>query len=149
MKPVLILTRGIPGSGKSFWSKQFVVDNPDYVRVNADSIRHMLMYDYKFEAGLEPLVSRLEKEAVVGAIRAGKNVVVDAMGYRNNAKSWKDKLNYLGITDVEIKVQDFTDVPLSLCKERNNQRPPHRKVPEWLLEDMVIKFANENTLNNK
>ena len=38
----LILTVGIPGSGKSTWSQQYIRENPNTVRVNSDRLREML-----------------------------------------------------------------------------------------------------------
>ena len=41
--PKLILTRGIPASGKSTWAKAWVQEDPQRrVRVNRDDLRRML-----------------------------------------------------------------------------------------------------------
>mgnify|MGYP003455142708 FL=1 len=39
----LILTRGIQGSGKTTWARQWVAEDPDSrVRINNDDLRNML-----------------------------------------------------------------------------------------------------------
>lgn len=39
----LIITRGLPASGKSTWAKQWVLEDPEHrVRINQDDIRLML-----------------------------------------------------------------------------------------------------------
>lgn len=39
----IILTRGIPGSGKSTWAKQFVAEDPEHrIRLNWDDMRNMM-----------------------------------------------------------------------------------------------------------
>ena len=41
--PKLILCRGIQGSGKTTWAKQWVLEDPEHrVRFNNDDIRNML-----------------------------------------------------------------------------------------------------------
>ena len=38
----LIITRGLPASGKSTWAKQWVLEDPEHrVRINQDDIRLM------------------------------------------------------------------------------------------------------------
>ena len=38
----IILTRGIPASGKSTWAKQEVLKDPEYsIRINRDDLRNM------------------------------------------------------------------------------------------------------------
>lgn len=38
----IILTRGIPASGKSIWAKQEVLKDPEHsVRINRDDLRNM------------------------------------------------------------------------------------------------------------
>ena len=38
----IILTRGIPASGKSTWAKQKALKNPEHsVRINRDDLRNM------------------------------------------------------------------------------------------------------------
>ena len=41
-EPHVIINIGIPASGKSTWSKEFVKNNRNYVRVNRDDMRLML-----------------------------------------------------------------------------------------------------------
>lgn len=41
----LILTIGIPGCGKSYWSKNYILDKPDFIRVCPDEIREELTGD--------------------------------------------------------------------------------------------------------
>ena len=38
----LIMTKGLPASGKSTWAKQYLDDNPGTKRVNKDDLRAML-----------------------------------------------------------------------------------------------------------
>ena len=76
-KQKLILPQGIPASGKSTWSKQFVLESPlTRVRVNRDDIRNMLGKYWVPER--EELVSKIENESVYHALANGYTVVIDA-----------------------------------------------------------------------
>jgi len=73
----LIITRGIPGAGKSTWARAWVADDPEKrVRVNRDDLRFMLFGKYY---GVNELaVTAVEVAAINAALRGGQSVVVDA-----------------------------------------------------------------------
>ena len=84
----ITLTRGLPGSGKSTFARQFVAESPDTrVRVNRDDIRHMLFG--KYWGVDENTVTRAEEALVKSALTAGKDVIVDATHLRAQfVKRW-------------------------------------------------------------
>lgn len=116
MKQEVIITVGLPGSGKSTWAKQFVLDNPTYVRVNRDDIRRML--GQYWMPTREKLVTAIEDHTIAMAIGRGYNVVIDATNFSNKYKSIKTIMG----KPVNIKIQDFTDVPLEECIRRDCER---------------------------
>jgi len=72
----VILTIGIPASGKSTWAKAWVEEDPDRrVRVNRDDIR-MMMFGRPHGVD-ERLVTNVQNAAIRAAVRAGLDVVVD------------------------------------------------------------------------
>lgn len=82
--PVLIITRGLPGSGKSTWAKAWLTeDRAHRVRANRDNLRFELFGRY---AGLsyeqEERITRLQRSLVTAALRAGHDVVVDDTNLR-------------------------------------------------------------------
>lgn len=78
---VIMVTVGLPGSGKSTWAMQWVSEDPaNRVRVNRDDLRRMIVgYEGVLNRDLEDIVSRMEEAAVSAAVKRGKDVVVDAM----------------------------------------------------------------------
>jgi len=77
----IVVLRGLPGSGKSTWAREYVALNPDArVRVNRDDIRAMLFGRY--DGVDEKTVSQVEEATVLAAVEAGRDVVVDAMHLR-------------------------------------------------------------------
>lgn len=74
----IIFTRGLPGSGKSTWAKQWALtDAKTRVRISNDDIRRML--GKYWEPQREPLVFKIQKDAIIDALREGYDIVVDEM----------------------------------------------------------------------
>ncbi len=53
----IIITRGIPGSGKTTWAKNFVKNNPNYIRISRDDLRSILIG--KWDWSIEDVVKSL------------------------------------------------------------------------------------------
>ena len=116
----LIICRGIPASGKTFWAKKWVLEDPEHrVRINQDDIR--LMLGKYWVPSREKLVQEIQFDAIVEALSRGFNVVIDNT---NLNKKVLDQFNRLIRTyeDYEIEYKDFFDTPLSVCIERDKNR---------------------------
>lgn len=79
MKNNIIITVGISGSGKSTWAANFIKNNPNYIRVNRDSIRHQLTGTSNniLDKKLENLVTNIQHANILEALNQGFNVIVD------------------------------------------------------------------------
>ena len=122
----LILTRGIQGSGKSTWARQWVEEDPENrIRINNDDIRNML--GKYWVTSRENLVSSIKKNMAEEAINRGYDIVVDNMNL--NAKEilfWKDMVKMANMDpdgyQYEIEFKDFF-IPLEECIRRDAARP--------------------------
>ena len=74
----IIITRGLPASGKSTFAKEIVRMEPDWVRVNRDAIRWAQGFFPIGNSEQEEFATVIEEAMVVGAIKAGKSVIIDA-----------------------------------------------------------------------
>lgn len=120
MKVTAKIMVGIPGSGKTTWSKALVVDDPTYMRVNRDDLREMLNGG-KYTTGNENFVRVVRDELIEVAFTLGRNVVVD------DTNCYGDKLEAL-IYDIRLsarraKVEVMVelvvfDTALETCIER-------------------------------
>ena len=88
-KKKLILTRGIPGSGKSTWAKAWVAEDPEHrIRLNWDDMRNMLGPYWV------PSRENINKTMLWCAINAASlcdkpyDMVIDNMNL--NPKGWKE-----------------------------------------------------------
>lgn len=129
--PKIILCRGIQGSGKSTWAKQWVLEDPEHrVRFNNDDVRNML--GRYWVPSREHIVNYIRVQMLVASMYCTKpfDIVVDNMNLNEeevsrykvlietfNSSSFSDanKFKY------ELEYKDFF-VPLEVCIERDSKR---------------------------
>lgn len=124
--PRLILTRGIPGSGKSTWAKEYQDTHANCVRVNRDSLRLMTYgKPYTDDARLEKLVRRIENKTVAECLDSGFDVVLDNTHCNTSSIidwiKWADDTNPHRRNLVQIVVADFP-IPLDIAMSRDSKR---------------------------
>lgn len=125
-----VICRGIPGSGKSFWSKSWVSEDPEtHVHISLDDIRLMLgggLENYWIPSR-ESLVRQIRETAIWSALDTGYNIVVDCMNLNplevQELHDMVSEYNRFGSLRYVIRSQDFLDVPLETCIERDSKRP--------------------------
>lgn len=119
----IILCRGIQGSGKTAWAKQWVLEDPEHrVRFNNDDIRNML--GKYWVPSREHLVSDIKKDFMVSAMEFGYDIVVDNMNFNPKEIEYYENLvdstlGYMNCYSIEYK--DFF-IPLEVCIERDSKR---------------------------
>lgn len=136
--PKIILCRGIQGSGKTTFAKQWVLEDPEHrVRFNNDDIRNML--GKYWVPSREKLVLNLKKQFIISSMMAGYDIVIDNMNLNpkevdfyktyveihNQTVEELRKENKLNLQDdfkYELEFKDFF-IPLQECIERDSKRP--------------------------
>ena len=139
----LIITRGLPASGKSTWAKQWVLEDPEHrVRINQDDIR--LMLGKYWVPSREKLVQHIQEEALIEALLRGYDIVIDNTNLNNKVL---DQFNRLIRTfeDYEIEYKDFFDTPLSVCIERDKNRD--LQVTEKVIRSFYNNYKDKYPLN--
>jgi predicted kinase len=114
----IIITVGIPASGKSTWSKDYVLRNSEWARVNRDDFRSMLKNSGTCEPKVEAMINELEYGAIEHALHKKMNVIVDNTNLRAkyiNAIVKRFKYS----ADIEFRI---FDISLSKAMERNKMR---------------------------
>ena len=138
----LIICRGIPASGKTFWTKQWVLEDPEHrVRINQDDIR--LMLGKYWVPSREPLVSHIQQEAICRAMSLGLDIVLDNTNL--NPKVLKSLSDVAASNEYELEYKDFFDTPLSVCIERDKTRDI--QVSEKIIRNFYNNYKDKYPLN--
>ena len=146
----IILTRGIPGSGKSTWARAWVAESPETrIRINNDDIRNML--GNYWVPSREDLVSFIKHKSAVAAMGHGYDIVVDNMNLNpKEVNFWETIINShnkdtervnLGFEKYkyEIEFKDFF-IPVEECLKRDAMRP--NPIGEKTIKDIWRKYRH-------
>ncbi len=118
MKKV-IMTKGLPGSGKSTWAKKLIEKNPNqYKRINKDDLRAMLD-NSNHSKDAEKFVLKIRNQIMLMALEEGKHVIIDDT---NLHPKHERTIRELTKDIAEVVIQDFTDIELEVCIKRDLNR---------------------------
>lgn len=127
----IIMTLGLPGSGKSTWAKNYLREHPEAIRVNKDDLRAML-HDGKWSKDREKMVVTVRDQVIIEGVKAGKTVIVDDTNFASVHKNRLDQLaRELG---VPLIVVSFTHIPVEECIKNDLKRD--RSVGKDVIMDM-------------
>ena len=109
---------GVPASGKSSWSKDYIRNNADTVRVNRDDFRLMLKSAQMTEPKIEDMITTLVDATITQSLLRKCNVLVDATNLKvGYIKSFIEKFKYSA--DIDYRV---FDISLEKALERDTKR---------------------------
>ena len=145
--PKIILCRGVQGSGKTTWTKQWVLEDPEHrVRFNNDDIRNML--SKYWVPSREGLVKDLKDLFLWKAVSYRFNIVIDNMNlnpkeleyYERVLNDWNNAYapTVIGLK-YELEFKDFF-IPLQDCIERDSKRP--NPIGEEVIRKTYEKYKN-------
>lgn len=133
----IILTRGIPASGKTTWAKQWVSEDPNNrVRISCKEIRDMLVPNYHMSQHGK-LVMAMSREMLRKALSYDKDVVMDDMNL--SYEIIDEIIDIAGIYSASIIYQDFR-TPLDICIQRDAQRPEDQQLGEITIRKIYEKY---------
>ncbi len=134
MKKV-ILTKGLPGSGKSTWAKERLAEAPGrYKRISKDDLRFMLD-NSKWSKHNEQFILEARDALILAALKSGYSVIVDDTGLHGKHES---HIRELVKDQALVEIEDFTNVPLDICIARDRRRPNY--VGEQVIRRMYRDF---------
>lgn len=126
MKPVIILVRGIQGSGKTTLAKNLVKYGNKLVRINRDDIRAMLCTEWSY--AFESVVIKMQLSMVKAALDKGYSVVIDDVSNLNEKTINRLKQTF---PNTEIQLKDIcllTDVNECIRRDALRENPIGEKV---------------------
>lgn len=132
----IIMTKGLPGSGKSTWAREYVLTHPGSIRLNKDELREMLhagkhtKYNEKQVLQYRDALTRL-------ALDAKKTVIIDDTNLNPIHQETMAKIaNDYG---VPLILQSFMNVPLDECIARDKKR--EKTVGEKVIRTMYNQYV--------
>jgi len=143
MSGKVVITHGLPGSGKTTQALKMLEDDPqNIVRANRDDLRTILAPEgEKYHKGsprkdVENNVSHVQQEIIKKSLREGKTVIVDDTNL--NPRRVKPLVDLARKYNAEIE-QVHVDVPVDECKRRNKARGDAggRRVPDEVIDSMA------------
>ena len=132
----IILTIGIPASGKSTWRTKFLRENQGYVCVSRDDFRYMLRNEPFLDPKGEKFITEMVENAIIRAIKNKYNVIVDQTNV--NIKYLEKMVEFCEkLADVEFKI---FDISLKVAMERDKKR--ERSVGDEVLKRMYKNYLD-------
>lgn len=132
----LFLVCGCPGSGKSTWVRQRIGTYGGY-HISRDEIRFAILderggdyFDYENEV-VRTFINRINE--LLDNDEQCVDIYVDATHLTRSSRN--QIMRQLHLNDA-YKIAVWFDVPLIVCKYRNNQRTGRARVPTETIESM-------------
>lgn len=138
----LVITRGLPGSGKTTRARAWVAEDPKTrIRVNRDDSRAMFHAGRLGSQDQERQVTVARDASVAALLRKGWDVVCDDTTLPS--RHARDLRRVAILAGADFEVWDMTDVDLDVCLERNRNRAGTPAfVPEDVIRDMHQRFVH-------
>ena len=115
---ILILI-GIPASGKSTWSKEFVRNNAGWVRVGRDDFRKMLKDAQMCEPKIEEMINGLITKTIHSCLSKKLNVIIDNTNLKvRYINDFIEEFKYSA--DINYKVFDIS-LEKALERDQNSE----------------------------
>lgn len=156
--PVLVIPRGLPGSGKSTYARARASAADRTVVVSLDSLREMLKGSrkafHKAKGSSQPKVSASLTGVVVDTalamteslLKAGYSVVYDAQNL--NLRGVEELRKLAEECNAEVEVVPMPTLSLAELLERNLARPKDDQVPEEYLVKQYQTYTRDISAGN-
>lgn len=135
----MIITRGIPASGKSTWAASWVAeDAQNRMEINRDSIRAIMGFPAVGNASQEQAVTNVQREMIAAAMSNNKDMVISDTNLRE--KYIKNFISIAMDNNYEVEVKDFViSFDEAVARDKNRED----SVGEDVIRTMYTKFPHK------
>lgn len=133
----LLITVGVPGSGKSTWCQSYIKNHSDYNihYVSRDEIRYSILQKGELYFSHEDEVVALFNGQIIKGLKNPEVDIIIADATHLSDKARRRLLNAIPLRNIII-IPVYFHVPLGVCVQRNNQRDGRERVPEDKIQQM-------------
>lgn len=146
----IVLTKGIPGSGKSTWARKMITQSDSWKRVNKDDLREMVDGSVWSEPN-EKVILNIRDHIVMEFIRKGKNVIIDDTNFED--KHFDRMCTIARSFNKHIMVSEkYFPVDLETAIKRNELRMalhPGNKVTEAVIRHYYDKYIDGHSVHER
>jgi len=135
----LIVTRGLPGCGKSTRARAWVDEDHEHgARVNRDDLRQMIDSGVFIKGVTERRIQIARDSLIRSLLKRGQDVVCDDTNLP--LRTVRDLRKIAQSVGADFEVWDMTDVPLDICLVRDAEREDKIPVGAGVIKDMYTRF---------
>lgn len=132
---LIIILKGLPASGKTFFSKRTQAQDPSFIRVDKDELRSMLFNDI-YSKENENLIIKVRNMIIENVIENNGKVIVDDTNlHPRHIVEIKEIAQKYNETNVKI-----IKVPISLKRAIENDSKRERPVGAEVITNMFVNF---------
>lgn len=154
-KQKIILTRGLPASGKSTWAKEQVAkSNGNTKRVNKDDLREMIDCSVWSKTNEQQILDARNMMIKLWLLDGVNTIIVDDINLESKHYESILEIARLCTNDnesISVEYKDFLDVSLDVCIERDSKRvkPVGEKVIRGMHSRYILPTLQYNYTNIK
>lgn len=144
MSKTLWLMCGAPGSGKSYFAKNILINDDHWFYVSRDEIRFRIIKNDEeyFSHETEVYDCFVKNIQLLLDITEKGNIIADAT-HLNKASRMK-LLNRLNLNGVNV-IPVYFNTPEHICQERNKEREGRACVPSGVLHKMYLSRSHPSS----
>ena len=155
-KQKIILTRGLPASGKSTWAKEQVVKgNGKVKRVNKDDLRDMIDASIWSKTNEQMILAARDSLVNVFLSNGVETIIVDDTNFEprhfDKMQEYADAYKKYADASITVEYKDFLDVSLDECLHRDSLRakPVGEKVIKGMHQRYILPTLQDVAPVNK
>ncbi|MEI7675101.1 MAG: AAA family ATPase [bacterium] len=138
-KQKILVLKGLPGSGKSSWAKDFVAkSNGKAKRINKDDLRAMLDNSVYSKPNEKMILDARDTLVELFLTEGIETIIIDDTNFEakhfDNMRVIADAFDAL----IEVEYKEFLDVTVDECIHRDSKRP--NPVGEKVIRDMYNRY---------
>lgn len=134
----IVLLVGPPNSGKTTWTKNFIGQNKDYVKISRDDLRQSLFNSWVVSHKMENVITELQDQLIETLIKNNVNIILDNTHCK--FKYIQEVIDKFGDRcDIVFKVFDV-DTHTLLARNEYRGKIDGKYIPDTVMENMIDNF---------